>query len=51
MNLDIPSHGFINGERVYYECTSGQSGITDGNYFVKFIDTNTIKLRLIVDLL
>ena len=42
--FSIPSHGFINGERVHYECTSGQSGITDGNYFVKFIDTNTIKL-------
>ena len=42
--ITINDHNFKTGEQVYYEVTSGTSGIVEGNYFVYKIDTNNIKL-------
>tara|TARA_B100001287_G_scaffold62682_1_gene50868 strand:- start:17185 stop:27846 length:10662 start_codon:yes stop_codon:yes gene_type:complete len=42
--INIPNHNFRNGERVYYELTSGVTGIATGNYYVFIIDINNIKL-------
>ena len=42
--INIVNHGFKTGEKVYYQVTSGSSGILEGNYFVYAIDTNNIKL-------
>jgi len=47
--INIPSHQFLNGEKIYYEpqsTNSGISGITTGTYFVKVVDPNTIQLSL-----
>jgi len=42
--INIINHGFKTGEKVYYQVTSGTSGIKEGNYFVYTIDDNNIKL-------
>ena len=42
--ITIANHNFKNGERVYYEATSGVTGITTGNYYTAVIDANTVKL-------
>ena len=42
--ITISNHNFKNGERVYYESTSGVTGITTGNYYTSVVDNNTVKL-------
>ena len=42
--ITISDHNFKTGEQVYYEVTSGTSGIAEGNYFVSSVDANNIKL-------
>ena len=42
--ITIADHNFRSGERLYYELTSGATGITTGNYYASVIDSNTIKL-------
>ena len=47
--INIPAHQFLNGEKVYYQPQSTNSGITgigSGTYFVKVIDVDNIKLSL-----
>ena len=48
-NINIPTHQFLNGEKIYYQpqsTNSGISGITTGTYFVKVVDPNNIRLAL-----
>jgi len=42
--ITINNHHFENGEQLYYQITSGTSGISTGTYFASVIDTNNIKL-------
>ena len=47
--INLPTHEFLNGEKIYYQSLSSNStitGITTGTYFVKVIDPNNIKLAL-----
>jgi len=47
--INIPTHEFLNGEKIHYESLSSSgtiSGITTGTYFVKVVDPNNIQLAL-----
>ena len=47
--INILGHQFLNGEKIYYQPQSNNSGITGiatGTYFVKIVDPNTIQLAL-----
>ena len=47
--INILGHQFLNGEKIYYEPqsnNSGISGISTGTYFIKSVDPNTIQLAL-----
>ena len=38
------SHGFISGDKVYYETSESIGGLTTGSYFVYTVDTNNFQL-------
>jgi len=42
--VTINQHQFLNGDRVYFEVTSGSNYVTDGFYYIKKITVNTFKL-------
>ena len=44
--INISSHGFITGDKIYLETSSGISGITTGYYYVNKLNENSIKLSL-----
>ena len=44
--ITINAHGFIDGEKIYYETISGVSGISTGTYYVNVVDPNNINLAL-----
>jgi hypothetical protein len=44
--INISSHGFITGDKIYLETSSGISGITTGYYYVNKLNENSIQLSL-----
>ena len=44
--ININSHGFITGDRIYLETSSDASGISSGYYYIKKLNDNSIQLSL-----
>jgi hypothetical protein len=44
--IQLPSHGFKTGDKVFYETTSGEvsTGLSTGSYYIYKIDNNKIQL-------
>jgi hypothetical protein len=42
--FNVPNHNYLSGELLYYDNTTGNSGISTGIYYATRVDKNNIKL-------